>query len=239
MSKLIENPISAIADSVSKGVETVAGVFTTNKEKDAQRTADEQMALLQSYQAEFNARQNRTWIDSIADGFNRLIRPLIVSLILFIFVIAYISPAHMAEITLAMSSIPDGYWTLLSVIIAFYFGGRMQLKSQQFSFNKTQAHAIKALIETKAEFRKLELDNDEPDKVFGDTLAKQSNFDETRANQVNQVVEAALIHIKDSNAVDEEESKQALREKIAEMNQESHEDVVSRRRFGPRRLGRR
>ena len=142
MSKLFENPISAITDSVSKGVETVAGVFTSNKEKDAQRSADEQMALLKTYQAEFNARQNRTWADSLADAFNRLIRPMIVSLILFIFVIAYFSPTHLAEITLALSSIPDGYWTLLSVIIAFYFGGRMQLKSQQFKFSETQAQAV-------------------------------------------------------------------------------------------------
>ncbi|NVK54147.1 MAG: hypothetical protein HWE26_00920 [Alteromonadaceae bacterium] len=241
MNKLIDNPISAIADSVSKGVETVAGVFTTNKERDAQRSADEQMALLQSYQAEFNARQNRTWIDSLADGFNRLIRPLIVTLILFIFVIAYISPAHMAHITLAMSSIPDGYWTLLSVIIAFYFGGRMQLKSQQFKFNETQAHAVKALIESKAQFRKLELDNDEPDKVFGDTLAKHSHFDQARANQVNPVVEAALTHIREDGADTENAAKSeaALRAIIAEMKGESEEQVVSRRRFGPRRLGRR
>ena len=59
MSKLLENPVSAIATSVSKGVETVAGVFTTNKEKDAQRSADEQMALLRAYQAEFNKLENR------------------------------------------------------------------------------------------------------------------------------------------------------------------------------------
>lgn len=238
MSKLFENPISAITDSVSKGVETVAGVFTSNKEKDAQRSADEQMALLKTYQAEFNARQNRTWADSLADAFNRLIRPMIVSLTLFIFVIAYISPTHLAEITLAMSAIPQGYWALLSVIIAFYFGGRMQLKSQQFKFSETQAQAVKALIETKAEFRKLEMNNDEPDKVFGDTLAKQTDFDVSRANQVNPVVEAALIHVKEDGPADRK-SEQALRAKIAEMQQEDEEQVVSRRRFGPRKLGRR
>ena len=141
--------------SVSKGVETVAGVFTTNKEKDAARSADEQMALLRAYQAEFNERQNRNWVDSLADGFNRLVRPIIVILVLFIFVIAYLSPTHLAKISLAMSSIPDGYWALLSVIIAFYFGGRMQLKSQQFQFNESQLIAVKALVETKQEFKNL------------------------------------------------------------------------------------
>lgn len=241
MSKLIDNPISAITDSVSKGVETVAGVFTTNKEKDAQRSADEQMALLRAYQAEFNKVENRNWVDSLADGFNRLIRPFIVSLILFIFVIAYLSPTHLAEITFALSAIPDGYWTLLSVIIAFYFGGRMQLKSQQFKFSETQAQAVKALIETKAEFRKLEMDNDEPDRVFGDKLAKGSNFDATRANQVNPVVEEALQHVKAEGKPEDIQarSQQALAAKIDAMTKESEEEVKTRRRVGPRRLGRR
>lgn len=241
MSKLLEDPVSAIATSVSKGVETVAGVFTTNKEKDAQRSADEQMALLRAYQAEFNKLENRNWVDSLADGFNRLIRPMIVSLILFIFVVAYISPTHLAEITLAISAIPDGYWTLLSVIIAFYFGGRMQLKSQQFRFSETQAQAVKALIETKAEFRKLEIDNDEPDRLIGDNAAKDSDFDKSRAAQINTVVETALQHAVTDPGDDRQKAanKEALSNKVAEMLNETTETLKARRKFGPRKLGRR
>lgn len=241
MSKLLEDPVSAIATSVSKGVETVAGVFTTNKEKDAQRSADEQMALLRAYQAEFNKLENRNWVDSLADGFNRLIRPMIVSLILFIFVVAYISPTHLAEITLAISAIPDGYWTLLSVIIAFYFGGRMQLKSQQFRFSETQAQAVKALIETKAEFRKLEIDNDEPDRLIGDSAAKDSDFDKSRAALINTVVETALQHAVTDPGDDRQKAanKEALSNKVAEMLNETPETLKARRKFGPRKLGRR
>lgn len=229
------NPVSAVVDSVSKGVETVAGVFTTNKEKDAQRSAEEQMALLQAYQAEFNQRQNRNWVDSFADGFNRLIRPLIVTLIIFIFVIAYISPSHMAEITLAMSSIPEGYWTLLSVIIAFYFGGRMQLKSQQFRFTQTQSEAVKALIETRKEFRKLETDNDEPDKVVGDKLGKDPLIDSNRPTKINMVIEKAS-DITTENEASETDKKAALAKVIDQMNSESPEATRKRRKFGSRRF---
>lgn len=233
MSKLKIDPVSAVVDSVSKGVETVAGVFTTNKEKDAQRSADEQMALLQAYQAEFNQRQNRTWVDALADGFNRLVRPMIVCLVLFVFLIAYFSPSHLAEITLAMSSIPDGYWALLSVIIAFYFGGRMQLKSQQFKFNESQLKAVKALMETKAEFRKLEMDDDEPDRMVGDNIAKSEVVDLERNSEVNTVVERALKFANaDENAVE-------LKRKIAEMRVETPEAIKKRRKFGPRKLQRR
>jgi ABC-type transport system involved in cytochrome bd biosynthesis fused ATPase/permease subunit len=199
------------------------------------------MALLRAYQAEFNKLENRNWVDSLADGFNRLIRPMIVSLILFIFVVAYISPSHLAEITLAISAIPDGYWTLLSVIIAFYFGGRMQLKSQQFRFSETQAQAVKALIETKAEFRKLEIDNDEPDRLIGDSAAKDSDFDKSRAAQINTVVETALQHAVTDPGDDKQKAanKEALSNKVSEMLNETPETLTARRKFGPRKLGRR
>ena len=219
------NPVSGIIKAASKGVETVAGVFTTNKEKEAQRSADEQMALLKAYQAEFNHRENRTWVDAVADGFNRLIRPFIVTLVIAIFIVAYISPTHLAEISQAMMVIPEGYWTLLSIIIAFYFGGRMQLKSQQFKFSETQAQAVKQLIETKKEFRKLAMDTDEPDKLIGELDGKNPVVDEQRKSQVNQVVELALAENKDSKK---------LAAKINELANEEPETLQKRRSFGPR-----
>lgn len=221
------DPVSSVIDSVSSGVEKVAGVFTTNKEKDAQRSADEQMALMKAYQAEFNQRENRNWVDSLADGFNRLIRPFIVTIIISIFIIAYISPARLAEITLAISAIPEGYWTLLSIIIAFYFGGRMQLKSQEFKFNDSQAQAIKTLIETREDFRKLAMDTDEPDRVHGEKRGKDATLDESRLAQENPVVAAALKTTKDDQ--------QALAAKVEEMKSESPDSVKKRRRFGPRK----
>ncbi|HEY6896249.1 MAG TPA: 3TM-type holin, partial [Rhodocyclaceae bacterium] len=147
------NPIAATAASVGNAVEKVAGVFTSNAENDAQRAADEQTALLRAYQEEFTNRENRNWVDSLADGFNRLVRPLIASTVLFVFVLAYVNPEYFARVTLALSTIPNGYWALLSVVIGFYFGGRMQIKSQDFEFRQSQVDAVKALIETKKEFR--------------------------------------------------------------------------------------
>ncbi len=184
------NPISTLFETGAKAVETVAGVFSENAEKAAQRSADEQMALLSTYQAEFNNRTNRTLIDAIADGFNRLVRPFIVTIIISIFVIAYFSPTRFTEISLAMGSIPGGYWALLSVIISFYFGGRMQLKSQDFQLKSAQVTAVKALIETKKEFRKLEMNSDEPDRVVGDTIGKDNHLEIIRQGEKNAVIAA-------------------------------------------------
>lgn len=188
MEQINLDPVSGVIEAGANAVEKVAGVFTTNAENDAKRSADEQMALLRSYQAEFNQRENRTLIDAIADAFNRLVRPFIVTIIVFIFVLAYINPEHFAKITIAMGSVPNGYWALLSVIIGFYFGGRMQLKSQDFEFKKTQADAVKTLIQAKGEFRKLEMDTDEPDRTVGDAAAKSGDADQARTTQSNEVI---------------------------------------------------
>jgi hypothetical protein len=212
------NPVTAAAQAVGSTVEKVAGVFTSNAEKDAQRSADEQMALLKAYQAEFHAREKRTWIDAIADSFNRLIRPFIVTIIICIFLIAYISPERFALITTALGSVPDGYWALLSVIIAFYFGGRMQLKSQDFKFKAAQADAVKALIETKKAFRKLEMDDDEPDKLAGDNAAKSDAVNQLRSGQRNRVLDTYL-------AVPETERAAALKKTVSNIKNVAEEDA--------------
>jgi Holin of 3TMs, for gene-transfer release len=110
-------------------------VFKPNAEQSAERDHVETMALsqedlasLQQFTAEFHDRVGRTWWDSLIDGLNRLPRPLITLGILALFVLAPVAPVRFLEIAQAYQVMPDGFWALLSVIIAFYFGGRMQLK---------------------------------------------------------------------------------------------------------------
>lgn len=209
------NPIIGAAQAGGNLVEKVAGVFTTNAENDAQRSADEQMALLQSYQAEFNARNNRTWVDAFADAFNRLVRPFIVTLVVSIFIVAYVNPQQFTVIGTAMGAIPNGYWALLSIVIGFYFGGRMQLKSQDFQFQQSQLEAVRQLVETRKEFRKLEMDKDEPDKLAGDRIAKDDRITQDRNARRNKVVEAFLkIHPDQSRD-------EALQETAAKMREET------------------
>ena len=215
------NPVTSIIKAASQGVETVAGVFTTNRENDAERSAEEQMALLQAYRAEFHERQNRNWVDSLADGFNRLIRPFIVTLIISIFVIAYVAPTRFAAITEAMQYVPDGYWALLSVIIAFYFGGRMQLKSQQFKFNKIQAEAARQLVERRQEMTNLAREEDEPDRVVGNSIAKAHDEQVVRES-VNEIVVLAMSEHADT----------ALAEKVKAMRDEDMQAVTKRHYFG-------
>jgi hypothetical protein len=115
-------------------------VFKPNAEQEAAREHVERMALsqqdlasLQQFAAEFHDRAGRTWWDSLVDGLNRLPRPLITLGILGFFVLAPLEPVRFLEIARAYQMMPDGFWALLGVIIAFYFGGRMQLKGQDMA----------------------------------------------------------------------------------------------------------
>ena len=91
---------------------------------------EQDLASLQRFAAEFQAREGRTCWDSLVDGLNRLPRPLIALGIVAFFLLAPLEPVRFLEIAKAYQMLPDGFWALLSVIVAFYFGGRMQLKRQ-------------------------------------------------------------------------------------------------------------
>jgi Holin of 3TMs, for gene-transfer release len=112
-------------------------VFKPNAEGEAQRGHAERLAMsaqdlasLQQFAAEFQPRNHRTWWDSFIDGLNRVPRPLITLGVLAFFVLAPLDPLRFAQIARAYELMPDGFWALLSIIVAFYFGGRMQLKRQ-------------------------------------------------------------------------------------------------------------
>ncbi|PIE41741.1 MAG: hypothetical protein CSA49_01930 [Gammaproteobacteria bacterium] len=155
---------------IFKGGKDVAEVFIENKENRGQRSHDREMAdisrdmaSLSQFSSEFHARQKRTWWDSLVDGLNRLPRPLLTIAILSFFVLAPLDPARFLEIAKAYELMPPGYWALLSVIIGFYFGGRMQLKAQDFTVKKSAVKAAKELISIRKDFRQLndEMESDE------------------------------------------------------------------------------
>ena len=133
-----------------RGGKNVAEVFVENRENRGARQheqwladLDRDRAALQQFAAEFHARQNRTAWDAFVDGLNRLPRPLLTLAIIGFFVLAPLDPARFLLIAQAYELIPAGYWALLSVMIGFYFGGRMQLKAQDMAVRKDAVRAAR------------------------------------------------------------------------------------------------
>ena len=129
-----------MATTLARPARELIEVFTSNAESEAQHGHAERLALsardlaaLQQLAARFQPRTHRTWWDSFIDGLNRVPRPLITLGVLAFFVLAPLDPLRFAQIARAYELMPDGFWALLSVIVAFYFGGRMQLKRQDMA----------------------------------------------------------------------------------------------------------
>jgi len=112
-------------------VASTLGVFMENSEAGAQRRADYSQATLAQYAAEFQAPRLGIF-DRFVDGLNRLPRPLMVFAILGLFTMAMVDPIWFAARMQGLVLVPDPLWWLAGTIVAFYFGGRFQIKSQQF-----------------------------------------------------------------------------------------------------------
>jgi Holin of 3TMs, for gene-transfer release len=136
-------------------------VFTPNAEGEAQRGHAERLAVsaqdlasLEQFAAEFQPRARRTRWDSFVDGLNRLPRPLITLSVGAFFVLAPLDPLRFAQVARAYELMPDGFWALLSVIVAFYFGGRMRLNRNDMAIKGgalAAAHEVLAIQRAKRE----------------------------------------------------------------------------------------
>jgi hypothetical protein len=104
------------------------------------------LASLEQFAAEFQPRTERTRWDSFIDGLNRVPRPLITLAVLAFFLLAPLDPLRFAQIARAYDLMPEGFWALLSIIVAFYFGGRMQLKRQDMAIRGGALEVVRELL---------------------------------------------------------------------------------------------
>lgn len=150
-----------VIGSGAKAVKDVAEVWKPNAEASAQREHDANAAVLGQFADEFHERKNRTALDSLADALNRLVRPVIALSVIGFFIYAPINPVRMLKISESYEAMPAGFWGLMTVIIGFYFGGRMQLKSQDFAVRGGALAAAKEMVETRKQFRELAADDED------------------------------------------------------------------------------
>ncbi len=136
-----------------------AGVFRENTEASAQRQADYNQAALGQLSSEFQVAR-RGWFDRFMDGLNRLPRPLIVIATFALFLSAMVDPLWFAERMQGLALVPDPLWWLAGTIVAFYFGGRFQIKSQQFRQSLSDSTAmVPQVLETIERIRALRHDS--------------------------------------------------------------------------------
>lgn len=170
-------------------------VFKPNAEKEAARQHVERLSLgeqdlasLEQFAAEFQSIRTSTTWDSFIDGLNRLPRPLITLGILGLFVLAPADPIRFLEIARAYQIMPDGFWALLSIIIAFYFGGRMQLTRQHMKVTGGALEAARDIVDARKAMRALEAD----EELETEQASPMADVGPEPSNIKNRVVDAWL-----------------------------------------------
>ncbi|MEM8555256.1 MAG: 3TM-type holin [Pseudomonadota bacterium] len=121
-------------------VKETVEVFRENAEAGAQRAGDLDAATLQQMASEFSGSGSKGWFSSLVDGMNRLPRPLMVFACFGLLVYTPLDPVHMAEVFASWALIPTGMWAIIGTIVAFYFGGRAQIK--EINFQKELAATV-------------------------------------------------------------------------------------------------
>jgi hypothetical protein len=119
------------AKQAAAAVGQMAWVFKPNAEASETRGHTYDRAALAQCTAKF-AHPRRGWFDGLVDGLNRLVRPATTFGLLGILPAVVIWPEGATIAFAALALLPAGYWALVTVIIGFYFCGRMQLKAQNF-----------------------------------------------------------------------------------------------------------
>lgn len=155
----LRNLVGAVFGGERNIIAETAEVWRENAEAGAQREAELTQAVLSQYAAEFkHARQGG--FDRFMDGLNRLPRPLIVILTFAFFASAMFSPIWFAERMQGLILVPEPIWWLAGTIVAFYFGGRFQIKSQEFRRSITQtAGRLPVVLENISKLRALRHDS--------------------------------------------------------------------------------
>jgi len=128
-----------------KVIAETASIFAPNREAEAARAAGAQAAALKQYAAEFAPRVDRTWIDALADGLNRLVRPVVTLGLFAPVVLTLEDPERMARVWRALATMPAGYWAVVGIVLPFYFGGRMQVKNLEAGQFRAAAAAVARL----------------------------------------------------------------------------------------------
>lgn len=117
-------------------------------DKSAREAADatNDAAASAQFAAEFGERSNRTWWDSLVDGLNRLPRPLFaIAVMAAVFIWPAVDMAGFLSYAQAIAVVPEGFWAIAVTIIAFFFGGRMQVLGKSFKMDAAQAAQAAAI----------------------------------------------------------------------------------------------
>ena len=181
--------IPIISQLIGSANNVIKTIFGSKSDRDAQQHLEHMGAQGQFSKEFINHGSSRTWWDSLWDGLNRMPRPVMVILVLWYLVISYNDPIMFQKINVALDTIPDQMWYILSAIIAFYFGARELSKSREQKMALSQNEFKQVIIRNKQldEMSKKSVKNTPENKAL---VAMSGTEESTLPNSVNPSIAA-------------------------------------------------
>lgn len=126
---------NALGGNVLGGVNKIVKTVFGDKAARDKAGADEAAAGQAQYAAEFQV-ENRTWFDSLVDGFNRMMRPTMWYSTLLYMWLSFTDIEQFIEVTNGLRLVPEPVFVILGVMVGFLFPIR-ELKP---AFSKAITH---------------------------------------------------------------------------------------------------
>lgn len=175
MSILGKVGVGVAKDIIEAGGE-VAEIFVANKTKREQIDAEARAKTLEQFAAEFLNRPPQTWWDSFVDGWNRVPRPLMATMVVGMLAWTVYDPIAAAASWAALETIPEGGWWFILTVVAFYFGGRAISPSARTL--KRTPEQTRAALEAIEHMRRAQADTARSDEIINRADEIEAELDE-------------------------------------------------------------
>lgn len=117
-------------------------VFRPNAEASDQRASEVRQQAMAQFSQEFG---QPGIINSVADGLNRMGRPIITYGVIFLFISAMYDPIWFSARMQGLSLVPEPLWFIFGAIVSFFFGARELSKIRSKNMAKEAARIAESV----------------------------------------------------------------------------------------------
>lgn len=117
-----------LGGGVAKPIRDIAGTFVAPKDTRALNDHEYKLAVLSQFQA-YTTSEKGSWFERFVGGLNALPRPVMALGTIALIGYAIFNPIQATAAFGALETIPTELWGMFGIVVTFYMGGRLQIKS--------------------------------------------------------------------------------------------------------------
>ena len=117
-----------LGGGVAKPIRDIAGTFIAPKDVRQENEYSYKLKVLEQFQA-YTTSEKGSWFERFVGGLNALPRPILAIGTIYLIGYSVVDPGKATAAYLSLQNIPTELWAMLGIVVSFYMGGRLQIKS--------------------------------------------------------------------------------------------------------------